>query len=393
MKSLIRFFIICLFFFGTQSFAQPGNQNVNSAKYLIDLTVTKRNSESRCLNDIVRTNKIIVLKGRKDFYLTGASRIRVFKDRVYIFDRSQEKLFIFEASGSPVRQVLKRGNGPGEVSKAFDFDLDTENMTLNVLDVNQRKLLLYDLNGVFIQEIKNDFQSFYFSCLYPQKRAFYIGYFDPSYYNLHITNTKGKIDHLLFPFPQNIKSMFFPFCGHITRGKAGILYSDACSNEIYQIFSDESVSLKYYIDFGKSSWPESQKFDFHQYFMELQRFNIDFLQNFYEESDDGLIFQYQKRNKVYKGYFFKDTRRLYSIESNLRDDLYYKYLSSPRGLSENGDFISYIDPMRIKDELLKAISSGNSINMIEPLKEAIIQSDEYGSNIILVFYELTPKRK
>ncbi len=100
--------------------------------------------------------------------------------------------------------------------------------------------------------------------------------------------------------------MFFPFSGYLTRNKWGTLYSDACSNEIYQISPGGESNLKYKMEFGDRAWPESRKTEFYPFFDELQKFQLDFLHNFYEENEDGwcvdpMIYQDRVKKSINEG--------------------------------------------------------------------------------------------
>ncbi len=110
-------------------------ESPNSAKqktpvHLISLTDTKSKGNQVYLNEILTRVRIVPLDGIKDFYIKEATWVKTCADKIFVFDREQNKLFIFSSAVKPLRQVLTMGKGPGEVSKAWDFDLDIKNKTL-----------------------------------------------------------------------------------------------------------------------------------------------------------------------------------------------------------------------------------------------------------------------
>ncbi|MFA5816161.1 MAG: 6-bladed beta-propeller [Bacteroidales bacterium] len=338
------------------------------------------------LNTLLSDFKLIQLEGAVGCYIKEASRIRFLEDKIYIFDNVQNALFMFNENGNFIKQIIQRGKGPGEAIDVVDFDIDRKNKRLLVLELIKKELLVYNLDGIFQFSLKNDFQSFYFSCLDSTTYAFYIGYFDPSFHNLHLTSEKGKPKVLLFPYPKDISSMIFQQSGGITNNPEGVLYCNACSNEIYQIDNEGNTYLKYKIDFGQNSWPEEQKFNFQEFLFTMSQLHLDYLQNNFKENNDALIFPFQSGNRVQRAFYVKKTAVLYHIKNNLVNDVFYNVLSSPRGVTENGSFISVLDPLVVKDKLLMELKNGIAIHMDPKLQTAIINSNEQNSNLILLLY-------
>jgi hypothetical protein len=367
------------------------NQQDKNRVIAIDMTST-RHSDRIFIDNLLKDLSFVKLENHPDSYIKEASRIKVVKNRIFIFDQIQNKLFIFTINGKYIAQAITRGKGPGEVALAKDFDVDIENEILLVLELSKKALLAYDFDGNYLRTIKIGSGSLFFACTNDDTYAFYIGYYDPSYANLHLTAFNGINRHLLFPFPKDIVPLNFKFSGFVTRNHSGILYNAACTNEIYQVKNDGSTYLKYKIDFGAKSWPENRKYDFQGFLQSMSRFDIDFLMNRFEENSEGLIFPYQSGHREYRGFYLKSTNTVYHINDNLVNDVFFNVLSNPRGVTENDLFISVMEPALVRDKIIEETNSGKTVTMNERLKKEILASTD-SANLLLIFYSLGNPKK
>lgn len=355
----------------------------------LDMT-SKQNGDPVYLDDLLVNLSFVHLEDSNDSYIKEATRIKIHKNRIYIFDQVQNKLFIFTDKGDLITQALTRGKGPGEIVIAKDFDIDIENDLLLVLELSKHALFVYDLDGKYQRTIKLDFYSQFFACLNDDTYAFYIGYFDQSYNNLHLTSRKGKTKINLFPFSKEIMPMNFSFTGFVTRNQSDILYNAACSNEIYQVSGNGESQLKYKVDFGRNAWPENKKYDFNDFMQRISQFDLDFLMNRFEENSDALIFQYQSGHLEYRAFYLKKLKCVYHIKNNLVNDLFYNVLSNPRGVSNDNLFISVMEPLIVRDKIIAEEKAGKTVRMKTQLKEELLASKD-NSNLILLFYSLKTK--
>jgi hypothetical protein len=199
---------------------------------------------------------------------------------------------------------------------------------------------------------------------------------------------------MLFPFPQDIAPMAFPFTGHLTRNNHGVLYTDATSNEIYQIDKEGVSFLKYKINFGSNSWSEKRKHEHMAFFMEINKLELEFLQSPYEENEQGLIFPFQSGNTFERAFYLKETGTVYHINNGLVKDVFYQVLSNPKGVTSDGFFISVLNPFPIKEKLLDEIEKGRKFKINKDLESKLLASDENNSNPIVLTYTLqVPKKK
>jgi len=77
-------------------------------------------------------------------------------DKIYLFDEDICRCFyIFSSEGDFIKRVKGYGEGPGFYQYPSSFQIIDDTIRLN--DISQRKILLYDLNGNWINDLKQRF--------------------------------------------------------------------------------------------------------------------------------------------------------------------------------------------------------------------------------------------
>jgi hypothetical protein len=360
--------------------------SADTASNFINMNLDESNSKIE-LSSLFSDFSIIQLEGGINHYIKDPARIRIFNNSIFVFDRTLGSLLIYNNQGKFIREVIRKGKGPGEAVKPFDFDIDTSKKQLLVLDLDLKQVLHFSLDGDFLFVEKNKFQSFYISSLGLGKLAYYIGYFGLDHFNLQIKKDQGEEFKSLFPFPEKMYPMHFPFTGYMTKNNKGILYTDACSNNIFQVNTDGTFSLKYSFDFGSKAWDESKRFEFNEFFASISRFETDFLRSYFEESQEGLVFEYQIGNRYWTGYYLTMNNSLFLPNKNLQYDSFCKGINSPRGVTEDGRFISFIEPNIVKLSIIEQEKKGLKTGFDTKLREQIMSSD-LETGIFLVLYRL-----
>jgi hypothetical protein len=76
-----------------------------------------------------------------------------FNDRYYVFDGRQEKILCFDSTGKYLFKILQKGQGPEEYVTLTNFNIDSYNNQLLLLE-HYGSLLTFDLEGKFISKIR-----------------------------------------------------------------------------------------------------------------------------------------------------------------------------------------------------------------------------------------------
>jgi hypothetical protein len=82
-------------------------------------------------------------------------KIGIIEDKIVILDLSANKsVFMFDMEGNFIRQVGRKGRGPGEYIEAGNFVLDYDGGHIIISDNSSLRQLFYNLDGRFIKEYR-----------------------------------------------------------------------------------------------------------------------------------------------------------------------------------------------------------------------------------------------
>jgi hypothetical protein len=84
------------------------------------------------------------------FYFKYPNRLRIAPDGL-IFLQDNEELLAFSADGKFIRNLFKKGEGPGEMSPSFTYQIDDRELL--IFDSGLRRLWRMDREGKFLGEI------------------------------------------------------------------------------------------------------------------------------------------------------------------------------------------------------------------------------------------------
>lgn len=131
--------------------------NNNHSK--INFDVSKWDNKQTVPYKLIKSIKFIPLETKNDNLLGKVNKIFATNDIIYVLDmRYTKKIFAFNKEGKYLNSIGHRGKGPGEYLSINDFIVDEKRNTLQILDSELRKVLIYDaINGKFIKEFKLNF--------------------------------------------------------------------------------------------------------------------------------------------------------------------------------------------------------------------------------------------
>jgi uncharacterized secreted protein with C-terminal beta-propeller domain len=72
-------------------------------------------------------------------------------EKFVVFDRSVNTVYIIDQNGTKVKTVTGIGSGPGEVKRIGDVAVSSNR--LYIFDISNRKLVLFNHDGDFLNEI------------------------------------------------------------------------------------------------------------------------------------------------------------------------------------------------------------------------------------------------
>lgn len=114
------------------------------------------------LTTLFSSARVIPLETSDSSLFAYADKIIMYEDRLYIMDKRESLVMIFDKAGNFVNKIDKKGRGPEEYFWLTDICINNYEQTLELLDPSG-KLLTYDLKGQFIcaTQLPNDIRAYH----------------------------------------------------------------------------------------------------------------------------------------------------------------------------------------------------------------------------------------
>jgi hypothetical protein len=142
-----------------------------------------------------------VLQLKEELRITDESGYFFFKspweikvsDNGFIFVREKDKLYKFDASGKFIKNILKSGEGPGEILELESFHFDKDEIILFCSMRN--KIVKTDMDGHLIKDLKLGEKRFSRLLSYYEKKYFIV---DFEWKSLEKTTGIKEVNHTLY---------------------------------------------------------------------------------------------------------------------------------------------------------------------------------------------------
>jgi hypothetical protein len=257
-----------------------------------------------------------------DLSLVGAiDKLIVEKDKIYILDKEISKsVLCFSTSGKFLFKINSIGEGEGKFSKPFDLVLFDK--SLHILDIFQRKIIVFDLGGNFKHEYPIPFEEQVVN-FFPLNREFTAYHMDGRSSGSDKTNFIRIFGHkdstTTIQGVSDIGSTdAYQIPIEFSKHKGQVSFLHAWTDTIYKI-SEEKIEPAYLLNFGANRLDEKVKklplMDMRKFIMENPYvFNAANL----VENDKYLSFQWVRseegfansEEQKYVSYYNKSTGRL-----------------------------------------------------------------------------------
>jgi len=254
MKKLISIQIICLVLFSGLHTSQA--QDIKKHSSYREIQVDPMDFTERKLTEVSSSIRYVKLESPIDTYFEYSPKILSYDNKIYIKGgdpRGEDYICCFDGSGKYSFKIQRKGKGPGEYNQISDFLIDTNKKLIVVLDRNSGKLIRYDLNGSFVDEIITSVKADRFSMI---GNTTYLTYASlpfklenqASSDNFYLLNSSGSVavDPLIpkDPVLDNLNDGFITSNGRSTWFGCG--YRDT----IFQLDNSGKLTGGYYLYFG-----------------------------------------------------------------------------------------------------------------------------------------------
>jgi hypothetical protein len=325
-----------------------------STKTILINTTTAKTVEFSNLFEITKAVRLItndsVIIGRID-------KVYCLENRFYILDGKSNYVDIFDDSGRFLFKISAIGEGYGKYFRIADFDIDTSARLIYLLDDFKRKLIIFsDLDGHVVSErqlFKFTVNSFLVCGAKSGLHFIYSRGGTPgdrsSWYNLLIADTTNHILEHFLPYTPTGTFVLSPVQPLQHTGKR-VSYLPPFSNTIFDLTSDQGMSVKYILEFHGSNA------DFEEMQTELRKNKLpnigDFLHylnvnNYIEflnflETDSFLYVYYTTSNQGNQVLLYQKNTYSSKLVSTIRNN-YFDFSGHPVGVYYD-QFVALIEP-------------------------------------------------
>lgn len=274
--------IFLLFFLFT--IACQNNRSLNECIY-ID---TNSNNSTLQFFDIFSKAEIVPLETNDSSLIVNTDKIIYSNDTIYLLDKKQSQLFVFDDSGKFLWKLDKLGRGPGEYLNIEDFVINPRNRNLEIISATGQ-YIIYNSQGKMLESYQIPVQAVHqFYPINENLTAFYEK-FNEGTLSIYSKKEKKKIYE---------KAMSENYIVQNTPYKA--ITSPFSYNEDQVFFLAADQKKVYRLSASSPYLEEYQSFNFGDLDYDIKKLPKDREATFYIEENQGYV-------KIYNIYDFKET--------------------------------------------------------------------------------------
>lgn len=328
--------------------------------------------------DVIYDLDYIILEAKENTYFGHVSKLRVYKDKIYVLDKRYAKsLLVYTIEGEHIATIGdKKGHGPHEFINIANFEIDYANNQILAIDDYGYKFMIYDLDGNFIKRIDSKLPIFD-AVLLPNG---YILHAKPSWdikmpvtgdYQIIITDENKQVVRKGFEYNDNKNLRIHIYDIISAQLDGGVNFAPKFRDTIYTV-SFESIVPKYAIDFGNNKKIPKSIIDGlsseHDLFALINAGNTCFMGNHVESEDFLYLVLGLFENSIYV-FYHKQTNSTIAISSKAKiteceDELYNISCSDGEGYFYGAfNFVDIDELTRLFPELQK-IDDAENLNPI-----------------------------
>jgi hypothetical protein len=226
-------------------------------KLYVDLSNIKETGDKMLIipDSVFENVSYVSLETTDDNLIYRIDKIIIYDGRMYILDKKQAELLLFDPDGRYVNKLSKKGLGPDEYLSMNDFFISDSQVYILARD--NFKIMVYDMNFDFVRQISLNKEFFNKMECVSDKIFLFSNYSVSSLKNIYIIDKQsGKVKNKYFNFLEKQHGAGYSSDGFSRKGDSLFL---ALSYD-YAIYSlNEQNYYKYLtVDFGeKNMYPES----------------------------------------------------------------------------------------------------------------------------------------
>ncbi len=365
-------------------------KQTNSIAVNIDLDETIENQD---INSLFRYSHFIPLETAHNVKISQVSKTQIIDNKIYILDRKQSVIFVFNIDGAFLFKINKRGRARDEYLSISDFEVG-KNGSIYVNDDSLGYIIVYDKSGNFQKRIRCPQRVWSFKILnnniFACNLGNGLGVLDeiPTYFNYLCFNDKGEVLYQDVAFNKSLlgnkflngsyNSLFYLY-------NDNIYMSSMLNNSIYKI-SKENGDIEQCVVYTMNKQSllkvEDSKKDVSTYLANLR--NGTLASSIYD------FYCFENGTMVYYNYQY----RSYTTVTSLSGDILY----SGRTVADECGMLDTFTPYLDSDNTgyaIKAVAADRILTRLEYLKKNNVENRHLDkiagqiandSNPVLIFY-------
>jgi len=231
--------IISLFFIYLS--CSEKRDSINSIDY--------NSTEEISIFDFVDSIDVIQLETNDNSLIWQINKVIFYNNRLYIHDVRQQVILCFDSSGKFLFKINQKGQGPDEYLYLGDFNIDTFNNQILLLEPFGH-LLLFDLEGHFIDKIRLPKEIVAYNEVFPIDKDNLIFISLNEYGVLFYSRNANKITDKKYPRD----SYLFSSTGKTYTYNENVYFSEPYTNKVINL----TEQTEFFWNFGKKNNSEDQ---------------------------------------------------------------------------------------------------------------------------------------
>lgn len=177
---------------------------------------------------------LVSLSSKEEYLFEEIGKVLFSDELIFVKPWHQEKILVFSQSGEGMFIIDHVGKGEGEYGSISDFDIDTINKQIIIIDPGNRKVLMYSFEGKFIRDLQLNEHIKLFKIIYCQDSTVQYAV-DVGYSKLN-ADLSSSYSFLLLDHEFNVLKRYFRF--DVPRS--------GFNGELSKIFSHNTIVSGYY---------------------------------------------------------------------------------------------------------------------------------------------------
>ena len=326
----------------------------------IDLSKGFYEDKKSNLSEVATELINIPLETRPECVIGNIRKVLYLHDRLLVFDKQTQKLYIFDINGRYLDRIDQIGRGPSEYLQITDFTASATREEIVIYDDRQQKILKYDLSGNFIEAHHIDYWPLkvaftpdqkQLALMCPQPLDIYADNTSISFMDLEWKPTARLIRHKIEDVEEHKRKIITPH-NFFTFKDSLTIWENSCDT-VYRITKDFKVLPRFLIKLGEEAMPK-----------ELAAYQDMHMQYVFDYASIDKVLEVENYlfvSGIYKGFlkeifYNKKTKECYNsvFHYTYKDNGFHNDLDGgapfwPSGIAADGWVYSHFQPFELKE--------------------------------------------